>query len=163
MSKPAAAKPEETLVETMHPIDLKILGLLQKDCRLSFNKIALRAGVSVGTAYNRIKNLEKTGVVKGYSVILDSVKLGYGLTAIILVQAEGGFMEEVEKEISGFSGVVSVYDVTGDYDAAIIAKFKDRTDLNSFIKHLSATPHVRRTMTSIALNIVKEDPRVCLP
>ena len=141
----------------MDDVDLQIIALLQEDSRLSYNKIATKLGISVGTAYNRVKNLESTGILKGYTVLVDSAKLGYGLTAIVLIQAEGGHLTEVENEIASMENVVAVYDITGDYDAAIVSKFKDRTNLNDFVKSLLAMPHVKRTVTNVALNIIKED------
>ncbi len=149
-------------VQHVEDLDAKILSLLQQDSRLSFNKIASKLGVSVGTAFNHVKNLEKKGVIKGYTVILDSAKVGYGLTALILVQVEGGHLLDLEDEISKVSNVIAVYDITGDYDAAIIAKFKDRACLNTFIKSCMATPHVRRTVTSVVLDVVKENPGIKL-
>ncbi len=143
-------------------VDRQILNLLQKDCRLSFNKVAGKIGVSVGTAYNRIKRLEAKGVLKGYSVMVDSAKMGYGLTALILVQAEGGHLIEVEEVVAKVGSVIAVYDVTGDYDACIIAKFHDRNSLNMFLKQLSAASYVKRTLTNVALTTVKEDFRVNL-
>jgi DNA-binding Lrp family transcriptional regulator len=132
--------------------------LLQEDCRLSFNKIARKLGISVGTAFNHVKNLEKKGILKGYTAILDMTKLGYSLTALIMIQAKGEHLADVEKEIAKTANVVAVYDITGDYDAAaVITKFKDRTDLNAFIKNLLATSYIRRTATSVALNVIKED------
>ena len=141
----------------MDDIDLRIIALLQEDSRLSFNKIANRLEVSVGTAYNRVKNLEVIGIVKGYTVTLDPSKLGYGLTAIIMIQAEGGHLTEVEQEIAKNVNVIAIYDITGDYDAAVVAKFKDRSGLNDFVKGLLATPHIKRTVTSVALDIIKEE------
>jgi DNA-binding Lrp family transcriptional regulator len=148
---------EPSLVEKIDDVDLRILSVLRDDCRLSFNKIARKLGISVGTAFNRVKNLEKKGILKGYSAIVDSAKLGYSLTAIIMVQAEGMFITDIENEIAKTANVVAVYDITGDYDATVIAKFKDRAGLNSFIKNLLAIPHIKRTVTNVALNIVKED------
>ncbi len=136
---------------------MQIITLLQSDSRLSFNKIASRLRVSVGTAYNRVKHLEQTGVVKGYTTILDPAKLGYELTAIVLIHAAGKHLEEVEAEIAENHSVVAVYDITGDYDAAVIAKFKDRLGLNEFVKNLLANPHIKRTVTNVALNVIKED------
>ena len=141
----------------MDDIDLRIIALLQEDSRLSFNKIANRLEVSVGTAYNRVKNLEAIGIVKGYTVTLDPSKLGYGLTALIMIQAEGGHLTEVEQEIAKNVNVIAIYDITGDYDAAVVAKFKDRSGLNDFVKSLLATPHIKRTVTSVALDIIKEE------
>jgi Lrp/AsnC family transcriptional regulator for asnA, asnC and gidA len=122
--------------------------------------LANKLGVSVGTAYNRVKNLEATGVVKGYTVVLDPTKLGFELTAIILIQAVGRHLAEVEKEIAKTANVVAVYDIAGEYDAAVVAKFKDRTSLNNYLKNLLATPYVKRTVTNVALNIVKEELQI---
>ncbi len=148
---------------TLENLDARILGLLQQNSRLSFNKIASKLGVSVGTAFNHIKNLERKGILKGYTVVLDSNKVGYGLTALIMVQVEGGNLLEVEAEISDATNVIAVYDITGEFDAAIIAKFTDRGGLNAFIKSLVTIPHVRRTVTSVVLDVVKEDLHIALP
>ncbi len=141
-------------------LDIQIIKLLQEDSRLSYNKIAEKLGISVGTAYNRIKNLEERGILKGYTVIVDPDKVGYGLTALILVQAEGKHLTEVESEIAKIDNVTSVYDITGEFDIAVIARFKDRDGLNKFIKSLVSLPYVKRTVTNVVLNVVKEDSRI---
>ena len=117
------SKLETSLIEKIDDVDLRILSLLQEDCRLSFNKIAKKLGISVGTAFNHVKNLEKKGIIEGYTLMLDSSKLGYGLTVIVMIQAEGSFLADVENEISKSSNTIAVYDITGDYDAVAIAKF----------------------------------------
>jgi Lrp/AsnC family transcriptional regulator for asnA, asnC and gidA len=111
----------------------------------------------VGMAVNHVRNLEKKGILKGYTAILDTTKLGYSLTAFIIIQAEGEHLADVEREIAKTANVVAVYDITGDYDDAVITKFRDRTDLNAFVKNLLAAPYIRRTATSVALNVIKED------
>ena len=155
-------KLDSDVIEQIEDMDLQILNLLQKDCRLSFNKIAKKLGMSVGTAFNHIKLLEKKGIIKRYSLKLDSVKLGYNLTVIIMIQVEGNFLTDVEKEISNSANTVAVYDITGDYDAVVIAKFKDKLNLNSFLKNLLSMPHVKRTVTHIVLDVIKEDAAVKL-
>jgi len=139
---------------------MQIISLLQEDSRLSFNKIAHKLGISVGTALNRVRILEDKGVLKGYTVIVDPNKVGYGLTAIILIQAEGKHLLDVEKEVAKIRNVISVYDITGDFDFVVIARFKDRDSLNAFIKHLLTVPYVKRTVTNVALNVIKEDFRI---
>jgi DNA-binding Lrp family transcriptional regulator len=158
-------KNELTTNNSLDIIDHKILNILQEDCRLSFNKVASKADISVGTAYNRIKSLEAQGTVRGYTVNIDSVKLGYSLTAVILVQGEGkgGSLTAVEKEIAKYPNTIAVYDVTGDYDIAVIAKFRDRNHLNLFIKQLAAIPYVKRTVTNVSLNTVKEEFKITFP
>jgi DNA-binding Lrp family transcriptional regulator len=151
---------EAGLVEKIDEIDLRIINLLQEDSRVSFNKIANKLGISVGMAYNRIKSLEDRGILKGYTVVIDPAKLGYSLTTIVLIQAEGKHLLDVEKEIAKISNVVSVYDITGDFDIAVVARFKDRAELNSFIKSLLGMAYVKRTVTNVVLNVVKEDFRI---
>jgi Lrp/AsnC family transcriptional regulator, regulator for asnA, asnC and gidA len=158
-----AAKLEKDLIENMNDVDLQILSLLQQDSRVSFNKIARHLGISVGTAFNHVKNLEKKGILKGYTIVVDSDKIGYNLTALIMIQATGEHLAEVENEISKSANVIAVYDITGDYDAAIITKFKDRPSLSVFIKNLMSVPQIKRTVTSVALGVIKEDIRLKLP
>ncbi|MEM2168765.1 MAG: Lrp/AsnC family transcriptional regulator [Candidatus Bathyarchaeia archaeon] len=144
----------------MDELDFQIIKLLQEDSRISYNKLASRLGVSVGTIYNRIKNLEGKGVLKGYTAVVDPVKVGYGTIAIVLIQAEGAHLVEVENEIAKIGNVIAVYDITGDFDIAVIARFRDRFELNSFVKRLLSMPYVKRTVTNVVLNVVKEDFRV---
>jgi DNA-binding Lrp family transcriptional regulator len=141
-------------------VDLKLMNLLQEDSRLSFNKIAEKIGVAVGTAYNRVKILEEKGILKGYTVVVDHIKAGYNLTAIILIQAQGKHLLDVENKVKKIDNVIGVYDITGDFDIAVIAKFKDRNSLNKFIKNTLMMPYVQRTVTNVVLNVVKEDFRI---
>jgi DNA-binding Lrp family transcriptional regulator len=141
-------------------VDRNIIRLLQEDARKSFNKIAESLGIAVGTAYNRVKSLEDSGILKGYTIMLDSAKLGYGLTALILIEAEGRYLPEVENELAKLDEVICIYDITGDYDVAVVARFRSRGTLNNFIKSALKMPHVKRTVTNVVLNVVKEDFRV---
>lgn len=117
-------------------------------------------GLSGVIIASRIKALEEKGILKGYAAILDPVKLGFDLTAIVYVQTEGGYVDVVESELAKTSNVIGVYEVTGDFDIIAIAKLKDRESLNTLIKNLLITPHVKRTLTNITLNIIKEDFKI---
>lgn len=137
-------------------IDIDILRKLQENCRASYRDIANKLGLSIGTIHNRIKRMKDLGIIKGFSVVLDSEKMGYELTAIILMQVDGGHILDVEKIVANARPVIAVYDITGDFDIIVIAKFRSREELNIFIKDVLKIPYVKRTVTSIALNIVKE-------
>jgi DNA-binding Lrp family transcriptional regulator len=104
--------------------------------------------------------MEKEGLIKGYSVILDHEKLGYELTAITEITVSKGKLIEMEKEIAKFPNICAVYDVTGLTDAIIIAKFHNREELSKFTKVLLGMPFVERTNTHIVLTTVKEDFRL---
>jgi DNA-binding Lrp family transcriptional regulator len=143
-------------------IDLSILKELQEDSKTSYRDIAKRLGLSVGTVHNRVKKMTDLGVIKNFAALLDPEKLGFDLTAVILMQVDGGHIVEVEKIIAKSRSVIEVYDTTGDFDIVVVVKFRTREELNTFIKDTLKMPYVRRSVTSIVLNVVKEDIRLNL-
>jgi len=143
-------------------LDLKILKMLSNDARRSLRDIAKELGLSPATVHNRVRRLIEEGVIKSFSPIIDYSKLGYDLTALILLQAEGSHLVEVENEVAKLENTCAVYDITGEFDIAVIARFKSRDALNKFIKRLLKIPHVKRTSTSMVLNVVKEDFKLSL-
>jgi Lrp/AsnC family transcriptional regulator for asnA, asnC and gidA len=143
-------------------VDLQILSILQENSRLSLRKIADKMHISGVIAASRIKNLENKGILKGYTAILDPVKLGFDLTAVIFIQTEGGYIKNLENELSQMANVIAIYEITGDFDVVAVVKLKDRDSLNSLLKNLLVTPHIKKTMTDITLNVVKEDFKIKL-
>jgi len=141
-------------------LDLKILGELLRDGRQSFREIARNLGIATGTVLTRIKNLERQGVIKGYTAILDHEKLGYELTVVVEITVSKGKLLEVDREIAKKPNVCAVYDVTGLTDAIVVAKFKNREELSKFTKSLLSIPHVERTNTHLVLTTIKEDFRL---
>jgi len=148
---------DENMVDEL---DLKILDLLMKDGRMSFRKLAESLGVSVNTVINRVKGMVDEGVIKGFVPEVDSRKLGFGITALIGVSATSPSLIEVEKEISKDENVLGVYDVTGNFDVIILAKFRDTEDLDRFIKSLQKIERIQRTETFVVLNTIKETGRL---
>ncbi|MCV0392097.1 MAG: Lrp/AsnC family transcriptional regulator [Nitrosopumilus sp.] len=140
--------------------DEKILKNLMVDARLSARQMALKLGMSTVTVLSRIKKLEKEKIIRGYTAIIDHEKLGYTLTAIIEVMAKNDKILGIEDEISKFENVCGVYDITGSTDTIVIAKFKERNELSSFVKSLAAIPNVENTITHVVLNTTKEDFRL---
>ncbi len=144
----------------MDKTDEKILKNLLVDARLSARQLSLKLGMSTVTVLSRIRKLEKEKIIKGYTSVLNHEKLGYDLTAVIEIIAKKDKLVQVEDELSGIENVCAVYDVTGNTDTMIIAKFKGREDLSKFIKNLSAISNVESTITHVVLNTVKEDFRL---
>ena len=66
-------------------------------------------------------------------------------------------MLDVEHEIAKIPNIFSVYDITGEYDALILARFKNRGDLSKMIKEIHTSPYIERTNTHLVLNVIKED------
>ena len=144
----------------MDETDVKILKTLVSDARLSSRQISKKTNVSIGTVLTRMKKMEKTGIIRGYSAVVDHEKLGYMLTALIEITVSKGRLLEMENEIARMPNVCAVYDVTGLTDAFIIAKFKSRENLSAFAKRLLALPYVERSNTHVVLTTIKEDFRL---
>ena len=144
----------------MDETDVKILKSLVSDARLSSRQISKKSGVSIGTVLTRMRRLEKEGVVRGYSAVVDHEKLGYMLTALVEITVSKGRLLEMENEIARIANVCAVYDVTGLTDAFVVAKFKSREDLSAFAKRLLAMPYVERSNTHVVLTTIKEDFRL---
>jgi len=140
--------------------DVKILQNLLIDARFSSREIARKTGVSVGTVIAKTRRMERNGVIKGYSAILDHEELGYELTVVTEITVSKGKLLEMEREIGKIPNVCAVYDVTGSTDAIAIAKFKNRKELSDFTKALLAMPFIERTNTHVVLTTVKEDHRL---
>lgn len=126
----------------------------------SARQLSQRLGVSTVTMISRIKKLEEKKIIHGYSARLNHELLGYDITAIIEIKTTQGKMIEIEHEIAKHDNVIAVYDITGDADTVVIAKFKNRESLSLFVKSLSAIPNVENTITHIVLNTIKEDSRL---
>jgi len=140
--------------------DTKILKFLLSDARQSARQLSHRLGVSTVTMISRLKKLEENKIIEGYSARLNHELLGYDMTVIIEVKTAQGKMLEIEEKIASENNVVSVYDITGNADILVVAKFKDRKSLSAFVKKISAINNVENTVTHIVLNTVKEDYRL---
>jgi DNA-binding Lrp family transcriptional regulator len=140
--------------------DISILKHLLIDARQSARQLSHRLGVSTVTVLSRIKKLEKENIIQGYSARLNHELLGYDITAIIEIKTNKGKMLEIENEIAKQDNVVAVYDITGNADMIIIAKFKNRVLLSEFVKKISLMPNVENSITHLVLNTIKEDNRL---
>lgn len=141
-------------------IDSKIMKNLSIDARLSSRQLAHKLGLSTVTVISRIKKLQQKKIITGYTARLDHELLGYDITVIIEVTTRKGKMLEIESELSENENVCGVYDITGNSDIMIIAKFKTRKELSQFIKKISVIQNVENTITHMVLNTVKEDFRL---
>ena len=138
-------------------IDRNMIKIFHEDGRKSYRSIAKQLDISIGTVHNRIEKLLKSGIIKRFSPVIDHEKLGYSLTTIIGVKVKGGVLKNWENRTAYHKNVLCMYDVTGEFDAILVTRFKDTKELDQFIKALLKEPDVQRTYTQTVLNIVKED------
>jgi len=145
---------------TLDDTDRLILEELNTDARHSHRAIAHRLKISPTTVSTRVARMEEQGIIRGYIPVLDDEQLGWDLWAAIGIRISKGRLREVEERLSHDSRAYAIYDVTGDNDALLIGRFRDRRDLDRFVKHALQDPHIERTNTQVVLNRVKEERRV---
>ncbi len=141
-------------------VDRRILRLLIKEGRTSMRALAAALELSPTTVASRVARVERHRVIRGYAALVDALALGYELTAVTEVLVSKGKLIEMEGEIARLPGVCAVYDVTGEIDGIVVAKFRDREELSHFTKGLLTMPFVERAITHVVLTTVKEDFRL---
>ncbi|MDO8553846.1 MAG: Lrp/AsnC family transcriptional regulator [Candidatus Micrarchaeota archaeon] len=137
-------------------VDKEILKQLRKNCRRSYRELAKVINLSPAALIERIKKLEERGIVTQYVAVLNYQKLGFEYMGIINVNITKGALLEVQKKIAGFPNVATVYDITGEYDSAVVTICKNRHELSALIKKINNIPQVQKTNTNVILNVIKE-------
>ena len=143
-------------VMVLDSTDRSIIRALCEDARLSQRQLAQIVGVAQGTIANRIRKLEEEGAIQGYAPILGAEEIGWGMTVMVGLCIEKGMMMDVQRQISADQRVFSVYDVTGDWDSMVLARVKDREDLDDLTKSVFTLKGISRSYTHVVLNTVKE-------
>jgi DNA-binding Lrp family transcriptional regulator len=142
---------------TYENLDAKLINALLGDGRASLRSLGEDLDVSVTTVSNHLQDLEEQGVIQGYSPRVDYDKLGYDVTAVIQLKVEGQALPEITGRLRDVDGMVSVYEVTGDYDVIAVGKFHDTDEMNDRIKDLLGDAEIRETNTSVVLDSVVEN------
>lgn len=140
--------------------DMKILEMLKTDSKLTTQQISKKTLIPVTTVHNRIKRMERSGIIKKYSVVLDHKKLGKGVMAFILltvsyVLPSGKKVSQTElaKTIGSLPQVEETHIVTGGTDIIIKVRVQDIDALNQFvISDLRSIEGVENTQTIITLS-----------
>ena len=143
-------------------LDIDILRSLNENARKSFRDIAKELHISLTTVSNRVKALERNGVIQGYIPVLDATKLGYDIMVVIGIKVIHGKIVETERDLAKENGVFAVFDSTGEWDAIVMARFHNRGELNTFVKKVLDHENVDRTYTQVVLNITKDEKRVLI-
>ena len=143
-------------------LDRRILEELLKNSKRSYRQLADELEIAPGTVLKRIKDMESSGIIKSYSIMIDHNKIGSQIIALIEIISSGGKLEEMGRKLSKLSNIYGVYETTGSPDAIIIGRFRDTDELGKFARFLLGLPSVSRTNTHVVLNTVKEDFRILL-
>jgi Lrp/AsnC family transcriptional regulator, leucine-responsive regulatory protein len=139
--------------------DLRILGLLHRDARMSNAAIARDVGLAPSAVFQRIRKLEAEGVIRGYHADLDPDALEQGLLAFVSVQTgEGARAAETGAMLAAIPEVVEVHRVVGDDCFLLKVRVRDTTALGALLdEHIQRLPPVASTRTTIVLSTAKDD------
>ena len=143
----------------MDAIDKKLLGLLQNDTKKTTKELSMVLNLSVTAVYERIKKLEREGVIKKYVAILDRNKVEKAFVVfchIKLIQHTKDLIHTFESEVVKLEEVSECFHVSGDYDYILKVNVKDMEEFREFmVTKLTGLQHIGSTHSSFMIGEVK--------
>jgi len=144
---------------TLDKIDKKLLFLLQTDSNKTTKELSLKLNLSVTAVYERIKKLEREGVIDKYVVLINRSKVEKGFIVfchIKLIQHTKEFLTKFESEVVKLHEVIECFHVTGDYDYILKIVIKDMVAYREFlVTKLTTIQHIGSTHSLIMISEVK--------
>jgi len=157
----AAQMPVSGRIYAMDAVARKILAVLQEDGRLTITELAARVGLSVSPCHRRLRELERSGAIRGYRAVVDADALGLGFEALVFVtmrQEDRETLLGFEEGVAAIPHVVQAQRLFGDPDyllrvvTADLAAYQRLQD-----EKLSALPGVQRMTSTLVMKQVVTD------
>ncbi|MEP0263526.1 Lrp/AsnC family transcriptional regulator [Dokdonia sp.] len=146
--------------------DIAILKLLQSNSNRTVKSMAAQLELSTTPIFERIKKLEKEGLISNYTARLDHKKIGLKQTVFIAISLQGhtrSFLEKFVREINDFPEVVECHRVSGGFDYLLKLVVKDIEAYETFIiTKLTLLPYLGNVQSHIVLSTSKETNEVDL-
>ena len=143
----------------MDAIDKKLLGFLQEDTKKTTKELSMVLNLSVTAVYERIKKLEREGVISKYVAILDRNKVEKAFVVfchIKLIQHTKDLIHTFESEVIKLDEVLECFHVSGDYDYILKVHVKDMDEFREFmVTKLTGLKHIGSTHSSFMIGEVK--------
>lgn len=140
-------------------IDSEILELLSKNGKLGNKEIAAKIGLSTTPTFERIRRLERKGIIKGYVAVLDKTKIGKGLKVFCQVSLKSHnseIIEGFEKEVVHLTEVSACYHIAGDFDYSLFIEVTDMEEYQIFLKQkLANIPNIANVQTAFVMSTLK--------
>lgn len=141
--------------------DIKILHALQDNSKITHKQLSLNLNLSTTAVYERIKKLERSGIIRNYAAILDRKALGKELLVLSHIKLEKHSQQnisEFEKKILELSEVQECFHVSGDYDYILKMTFQNMDAYREFMVHkLTTIPSIGSTHSIFVINEVKNE------
>jgi Lrp/AsnC family leucine-responsive transcriptional regulator len=143
----------------MDSTDKKLLQLLQEDTKKTTAALSTKLNLSVTAVYERIKKLEREGIIDKYVAILNRNKINKGFVVfchIKLVQHSKDFLTKFESEVVQLTEVLECFHVSGDYDYILKVCVKDMEEYREFmVTKLTTLQHIGSTHSTFMIGEVK--------
>ena len=147
-------------------IDKKLLLMLQTDAKKTTKALSLKLNLSVTAVYERIKKLEKEGVIEKYVALLNASKIDRNFVVFChlkLIQHTKEFISKFESQIIKLPEVLECHHVSGDYDYILKILVKDMEAYRSFlVTKLTTLEHIGSTHSTFMISEVKKTTVVSL-
>lgn len=136
--------------------DIEIIRILNENARATGSELSERVNLSVSAVIERIKKMEASGLIQGYSVIVSETAAGYDTKAIISIRLESAkYNESFCKRINKLSEVTACDYITGDFDYMLRVVCRSGDDLTRVLNLIKDIPGVSLTRTYVVLEQVK--------
>jgi DNA-binding Lrp family transcriptional regulator len=143
----------------MNKQDSKILSLLQENCRLSVAEIAERINLSTSACHRRIKMLEQSGVIDGYSARLNAKQLGYGMRVYVeisLTSQSDESLERFEQAVKDCPEILECHLMSGESDYLVMLAARDTEHYQNIHRHsLSHLPGISSMKSNFILRTIQ--------
>lgn len=124
---------------SLDSLDRRILTELQQDATLTADQLSDRVGLSRNACWRRVKMLEEAGVIRKRVALLDPVRVGCPLTAIVTIRTnrhEADWMARFQAILRTMPEVTGAYRMTGDLDYQLVVRVADMAGYDAFYKRL---------------------------
>lgn len=143
----------------MDAIDRTIVAQLREDARRSFQQVGAAVGLTAPAVKRRVDRLRASGVIAGFTALLDPAALGWTMHAVVSLYCEGQMdAAEVGRALEGHPEVVAAYTIAGEASAVAHVRCRDTQELERLLERLRHHPGVLRTQTQIVLSTLFERP-----
>lgn len=138
-------------------IDRRILSLLCRDGRMSFTDLSRQTGLSVSATHQRVRRLERRGLIKGYAAVVDPGDAGLPLTAFVSITPfDPAAPDDAPQRLAGLAAIEACHSVAGDESYILKVRVASPVDLENLLQEIRALANVS-TRTTIVLSTPYEN------
>ena len=141
----------------MDRIDEKILHCLTKDARMNASQISQQVNLSVSAVIERMKKMENSGLIKGYTAVIDERMAGYDVQAMVSIRLEHPkYNKEFAQLMLNHERVMECFYITGDFDYVARISAGSTEELTKVLNDIKQIPGVSLTRTYVVLDNIKQ-------